>query len=234
MRLLPASMHSKIATLDGSCGAHTHTHPRHMSKMHVCAIRTSSCSQQEPVLCGSLADAQAICRVREEWLSMASWHWRHQEPVLRRYEVLVEGRDLTAVMGTLGVVGSRTTTNHIMEAEKVLGIEAARRQIIDEIQTTMSSHGMTIDARHTMLLADCMTYKARPSPARPLPWHGAGVWRGSIPGWQLRQSWIHLSFICLSSGSALCRGCVPRQPHDQADSAVAVCCMVGGRLRCVT
>ncbi|CAK0785283.1 hypothetical protein CVIRNUC_008489 [Coccomyxa viridis] len=75
------------------------------------------------------------------------------------YEVLVEGRDLTAVMGTLGVVGSRTTTNHIMEAEKVLGIEAARRQIIDEIQTTMSSHGMTIDARHTMLLADCMTYK---------------------------------------------------------------------------
>ena len=71
----------------------------------------------------------------------------------------MEGRDLTAVMGTLGVVGSHTTTNHIMEVEKVLGIEAARRKIIDEIQTTMSSHGMTIDARHTMLLADCMTYK---------------------------------------------------------------------------
>ena len=79
-----------------------------------------------------------------------------------RYEVLVEGRDLTAVMGTLGVVGSHTTTNHIMEVEKVLGIEAARRKIIDEIQTTMSSHGMTIDARHTMLLADCMTYKVLP------------------------------------------------------------------------
>ena len=44
---------------------------------------------------------------------------------------------------------------------KVLGIEASRRKIIDEIQTTMSSHGMTIDARHTMLLADCMTYKVR-------------------------------------------------------------------------
>lgn len=71
----------------------------------------------------------------------------------------MEGRDLTAVMGTLGVVGAATTTNHIMEVEKVLGIEAARRKIIDEIQTTMGSHGMTIDARHTMLLADCMTYK---------------------------------------------------------------------------
>ena len=102
--------------------------------------------------------------------------------MLCRYEVLVEGRDLTAVMGTLGVVGSRTTTNHIMEAEKVLGIEAARRQIINEIQTTMSSHGMTIDARHTMLLADCMTYKARPSLASPLPLHGTGVHRGSTYG----------------------------------------------------
>jgi hypothetical protein len=32
----------------------------------------------------------------------------------------VEGRDLTAVMGTLGVDGARTTTNHVMETEKVL------------------------------------------------------------------------------------------------------------------
>jgi hypothetical protein len=41
----------------------------------------------------------------------------------------------------------------------VLGIEAARRAIMDEIKTTMGAHGMSIDERHTMLLADCMTYK---------------------------------------------------------------------------
>lgn len=76
-----------------------------------------------------------------------------------RYSLGVEGQNLTAVMGTLGVDGCRTTTNHVMESEKVLGIEAARTKIMTEIQTTMSSHGMTIDARHTMLLADCMTYK---------------------------------------------------------------------------
>lgn len=29
----------------------------------------------------------------------------------------------------------------------------------DEIQYTMGQHGMSIDHRHTMLLADCMTYK---------------------------------------------------------------------------
>ncbi len=34
----------------------------------------------------------------------------------------------------------------------------------EEIQYTMSSHGMSIDARHTMLLADCMSYKVCATP----------------------------------------------------------------------
>lgn len=62
-------------------------------------------------------------------------------------------------MGTLGVVGCESTTNHVAEMERVLGIEAARRAIMEEIKTTMGAHGMSIDERHTMLLADCMTYK---------------------------------------------------------------------------
>jgi len=60
-----------------------------------------------------------------------------------------------------GIIGEHTTSNHIMEVEKVLGIEAARRTIINEIQYTMSSHGMSIDPRHVMLLGDVMTYKVR-------------------------------------------------------------------------
>lgn len=62
-------------------------------------------------------------------------------------------------MGISGVDGRFTTSNHVIEAEQTLGIEAARKCIIDEIQYTMGSHGMTIDARHMMLLADVMTYK---------------------------------------------------------------------------
>lgn len=62
-------------------------------------------------------------------------------------------------MGTAGVDGFNTTSNHIMEVNQVLGIEAARRSIIDEIQYTMSSHKMRIDLRHMMLLADLMTFK---------------------------------------------------------------------------
>ena len=56
-------------------------------------------------------------------------------------------------MGTRGIVGTAVVTNHLMDAEACLGIEAARATIIREIQTTMSAHGMTIDSRHVMLLA---------------------------------------------------------------------------------
>lgn len=45
--------------------------------------------------------------------------------------------------------------------EKTLGIEAARSTIINEIQYTMVNHGMSIDRRHVMLLADLMSYKVR-------------------------------------------------------------------------
>ena len=64
-------------------------------------------------------------------------------------------------MATGGVLGLQTTTNHVAEIERFLGIEAARFAIMTEINYTMGSHGMSIDDRHTMLLADCMTYKVR-------------------------------------------------------------------------
>lgn len=74
-------------------------------------------------------------------------------------ELIVEGNGLKEVMTTLGIVGEHTVSNHIIEVEKVLGIEAARRTIINEIQYTMSQHGMYIDPRHIMLLGDVMSYK---------------------------------------------------------------------------
>eukprot|EP01135_Chromosphaera_perkinsii_P006114 Nk52_evm1s403 gene=Nk52_evmTU1s403 len=78
-----------------------------------------------------------------------------------KYNLLVEGSDLKAVMAVRGINGSQTTSNHTMEAEMTLGIEAARNTIMHEIQYTMGSHGMSIDARHVMLLADLMTFKGQ-------------------------------------------------------------------------
>ncbi|KAF8516014.1 hypothetical protein BU17DRAFT_76736 [Hysterangium stoloniferum] len=74
-------------------------------------------------------------------------------------ELLVEGCGLQKVMITEGIVGEYATSNHIIEVASVLGIEAARRTIINEIQYIMQEHGMSIDPRHVMLLGDVMTYK---------------------------------------------------------------------------
>ncbi|KAI7830730.1 hypothetical protein BC939DRAFT_392603 [Gamsiella multidivaricata] len=74
-------------------------------------------------------------------------------------ELLVEGYGLRELMNTEGVVGTQTRSNHVMEVWKVLGIEAARRTIFDEIKSVMDSHGLTIDPRHVMLLGDIMTSK---------------------------------------------------------------------------
>lgn len=74
-------------------------------------------------------------------------------------ELLVEGYGLKDVMCTDGVIGTKTTTNHVLEVFEVLGIEAARSSIIKEIDYTMSNHGMSVDPRHIQLLGDVMTYK---------------------------------------------------------------------------
>lgn len=76
-----------------------------------------------------------------------------------QYNLLVEGYDLRSVMAARGVCGTQTTSNHVIEVYRTLGIEAARATIIHEIQYTMKEHGMNIDIRHVMLLADLMTYK---------------------------------------------------------------------------
>lgn len=77
----------------------------------------------------------------------------------KRFEILAEGYGLLKVMNINGVDYTKTRSNHIFENLKVLGIEAARSTIIDEIIYTMKSHGIVIDLRHVMLLADLMTFK---------------------------------------------------------------------------
>ncbi|KAI8816202.1 uncharacterized protein EV422DRAFT_546457 [Fimicolochytrium jonesii] len=77
----------------------------------------------------------------------------------KMFNLLVEGYGLREVMGTEGIHGIETKCNATLEVNKTLGIEAARLTIINEIMYTMKSHGMTIDNRHVMLLADLMTFK---------------------------------------------------------------------------
>uniref|UniRef100_H2ZH13 DNA-directed RNA polymerase subunit n=1 Tax=Ciona savignyi TaxID=51511 RepID=H2ZH13_CIOSA len=92
-------------------------------------------------------------------VSRAVIHIDESDAGQEKYKLLVEGNDLGGVMAIPGVAGERTTSNNTIEVERCLGIEAARQTIINEVEYTMVSHGMSIDRRHLMLLADLMTYK---------------------------------------------------------------------------
>lgn len=81
--------------------------------------------------------------------------------VMRResegYVIYTEGSNLKEVLRIEGVDISRTKTNDILEIEKVLGIEAARNAIVNEIIDTLDEQGLKVDVRHLMLVADMMT-----------------------------------------------------------------------------
>lgn len=60
--------------------------------------------------------------------------------------LLVEGYGLRECMNTVGINGMKTRTNNVMEVRAILGIEAARATIINEMGEVMKD--MDIDPRH--------------------------------------------------------------------------------------
>ncbi|RNF24640.1 DNA-directed RNA polymerase III subunit RPC1 [Trypanosoma conorhini] len=74
-------------------------------------------------------------------------------------EVLAEGAELRAVMNLPDVESTRVVCNHVAVVERVLGIEAARQVIVNEIQGILKAYSLSIDIRHVYLLADLMTQR---------------------------------------------------------------------------
>jgi DNA-directed RNA polymerase subunit A' len=74
------------------------------------------------------------------------------------YVILTSGTNLEEVISMKGVDSSRTKTNDLHEIKEVLGIEAARQAIINEITKTIEGQGIDIDKRHLKLVADAMTF----------------------------------------------------------------------------
>jgi DNA-directed RNA polymerase III subunit RPC1 len=102
----------------------------------------------------AVADEPAIKIEEEEALVTTK---PDPEKPIQMHRVMVEGYGLRYCMNTDGVDPYKTSTNSIIETLQVLGIEAARTKIITEIQEVMKD--LSIDPRHTALLADVMTYK---------------------------------------------------------------------------
>ena len=66
------------------------------------------------------------------------------------------GTNLESILQLEEVDISRTVSNDIIEVSKVLGIEAARNLIVEEVNNTLQNVGLTVDLRHLFLIADAM------------------------------------------------------------------------------
>lgn len=71
--------------------------------------------------------------------------------------IQTNGSNMAEVLALSFVDTYRTSTNDIYEIFDIFGIEAARQMIIQEINNIMEFNGITLDIRHTELLADVMT-----------------------------------------------------------------------------
>ena len=81
-------------------------------------------------------------------------------PVKRMDEfiIITAGSNLTEVFQLKEVDETRTTTNDIFEISNVLGVEAARQAIINEVLKVIEAQGLNIDIRHIMLVSDTMCF----------------------------------------------------------------------------
>jgi DNA-directed RNA polymerase subunit A" len=79
-------------------------------------------------------------------------------PVKRGEEFIIvtAGTNLAEVLELEEVDGSRTVSNDIYEIANVLGVEAARQAIINEVKKVIDAQGLNVDIRHIMLVADIM------------------------------------------------------------------------------
>jgi DNA-directed RNA polymerase II subunit RPB1 len=78
------------------------------------------------------------------------------------YILETSGTDLAKILSFPYVDTKRTTTNHILDIYKVLGIEATREAILREIRIVFYYFEIYVNYRHTILLADVICSNGKP------------------------------------------------------------------------
>jgi len=74
----------------------------------------------------------------------------------RDFVILTAGSNLKEMLDFKGVDADRVLSNDLHEVANVLGIEAARQLVINEINKVIGSQGLAVDGKHAMLVADMM------------------------------------------------------------------------------
>ncbi|MFA5931004.1 MAG: DNA-directed RNA polymerase subunit A'' [archaeon] len=72
--------------------------------------------------------------------------------------IKTSGSNLKYVLKLDEVNKEKVFTNDIIETSKVLGIEAGRTMVVQELKKVLDDNGIKVDVRHIMLLADLMTF----------------------------------------------------------------------------
>ncbi|MET1101513.1 MAG: DNA-directed RNA polymerase subunit A'' [Pyrodictiaceae archaeon] len=93
------------------------------------------------------------------------------------YFLIAEGSNLKEVLEVPGVDPKRVYTNNIHEIEEILGIEAARTALIQEMKDVLEEQGLDVDIRHLILVADIMTQTGR---VRQIGRHGVSGEKPSV------------------------------------------------------
>ena len=70
---------------------------------------------------------------------------------------MTTGSNLKDVLEFKGINKSKVLSNDIHDVKEVLGVEAARQTIINEIRNVIDTQGLDINDRHLDLVADAMT-----------------------------------------------------------------------------
>ncbi len=81
-------------------------------------------------------------------------------PVKRddEYIIITAGSNLKEVYALDFVDSTRTISNDVYEVFEVLGVEAARNAIINEVFKVIETQGLNVDIRHIMLVSDTMCF----------------------------------------------------------------------------
>ncbi len=74
------------------------------------------------------------------------------------FVIYATGSNLKEVFEIKGVNKNKVTSNDIHDVNSVLGIEAARQTIINEIKNVLQNQGLDINERHLQMVGDAMTY----------------------------------------------------------------------------
>lgn len=113
---------------------------------------------EESIIEGTiLSGVKDIHKVSVDVVRIGKDEDRDKDPEAPEYSLMTVGTNLIDILGCSCIDATRTKTNDVVEILHVLGIEAARQALYNEITEVLGEQG--VNHRHLCLLVDTMTHR---------------------------------------------------------------------------